>query len=176
MRVSAQAVLEKLTVLGHRSKKLTDFVDLEVAELIVSEFNMQPVRKGQTGLDEVDEVPLERRGPVVCVMGHVDHGKTTLLDTLRRERRALYEAGNITQSIGAFRVDLSTPAPSSADATTSSSDLASIDSAASVATFLDTPGHAAFRAMRERGANSSCTDLIVLVISAVDGVQPQTGR
>ena len=174
MRVSAQAVLEKLSVLGHRGKKLTDFVDLEVAELIVSEFNMTPVRKGQAVLDEVDEGPLERRGPVVCVMGHVDHGKTTLLDTLRRERRALYEAGNITQSIGAFRVDLSTsPSSATTDAATSS-DLASIDSAASIATFLDTPGHAAFRAMRERGANSSCTDLIVLVISAVDGVQPQT--
>ena len=176
MRVSAQAVLEKLSVLGHRGKKLTDFVDLEVAELIVSEFNMLPVRKGQTVQDEVDELPLERRGPVVCVMGHVDHGKTTLLDTLRRERRALYEAGNITQSIGAFRVDLSSPAPSTSSSadSTPTSDLASIDSAASIATFLDTPGHAAFRAMRERGANSSCTDLIVLVISAVDGIQPQT--
>ena len=173
MRVSAQAVLEKLSELGHRGKKLTDFVDLAVAELIVGEFNMTPVRKGQTALDEADEVSLQRRGPVVCVMGHVDHGKTTLLDTLRRERRALYEAGNITQSIGAFRVDLSTPA-SSSDDSTAASDLASIDSAASLATFLDTPGHAAFRAMRERGANSSCTDLIVLVISAVDGVQPQT--
>ena len=174
MRVSAQAVLEKLSVLGHRGKKLTDFVDLEVAELIVSEFNMVPVRKGQAMVDEMDEVPWERRGPVVCVMGHVDHGKTTLLDTLRRERRALYEAGNITQSIGAFRVDLSASTPSSSTESNSSSDLASIDSAASIATFLDTPGHAAFRAMRERGANSSCTDLIVLVISAVDGIQPQT--
>jgi len=177
MRVSAAAVLEKLSVLGHRGKKLTDFVDLEVAELIVSEFNMTPVRKGQAVTDEVEEVLLERRGPVVCVMGHVDHGKTTLLDTLRRERRALYEAGNITQSIGAFRVDLSMSTPASdtdSTSSSSSSDLASIDSAASIATFLDTPGHAAFRAMRERGANSSCTDLIVLVISAVDGIQPQT--
>ena len=177
MRVSSQEVLDKLSVLGHRGKKLTDFVDEEVAELIVTEFNMLPVRKGQTMMEEMDEVPIERRGPVVCVMGHVDHGKTTLLDTLRRERRALYEAGNITQSIGAFRVDLSAPTVSaSADSTdsSSSSDLASIDRAASIATFLDTPGHAAFRAMRERGANSSCTDLIVLVISAVDGVQPQT--
>ena len=179
MRVSAQEVLDKLAVLGHRGKKLTDFVDEEVAELIVTEFNMMPVRKGSVvmAIDEADEHLMERRGPVVCVMGHVDHGKTTLLDTLRRERRALYEAGNITQSIGAFRVDLSTPAASSStdsSSTSSASDLASIDSAASIASFLDTPGHAAFRAMRERGASSSCTDLIVLVISAVDGIQPQT--
>ena len=170
MRVRGSDVLAKLAELGHRSRRLTDFLDATVADLIVTEFGMVPVSAVDAGKAAVQEgAPTQRRGPVVCVMGHVDHGKTTLLDALRREHRALYEAGHITQSIGAFRVDLSTSAASSA-----TSDLASIDHSAAVATFLDTPGHAAFRAMRERGASSSCTDLIVLVISAVDGIQPQT--